>query len=114
MAITLMRPELDVWEPGEHNGTFRGNNPVREAIHGVFLVHAIAAGLDMAIVNAGALPVVDDLDPELRERVEDLVLNRRPDATDRLLQIADQAHSAITGRGNIATVPAPSISTLLR
>jgi 5-methyltetrahydrofolate--homocysteine methyltransferase len=73
--------------------SFRGNNPVREAIHAVFLVHAIEAGLDMAIVNAGALPVVDDLDPELRQRVEDLVLNRRPDATERLLEIADVARS---------------------
>ncbi|MEA2026105.1 MAG: methionine synthase, partial [Chloroflexota bacterium] len=77
--------------------SFRGNNPVREAIHAVFLYHAISAGLDMAIVNAGALPVLDDLEPELRERVEDLVLNRRPDATDRLLQIADEAKSTATG-----------------
>ncbi|MFO7531415.1 MAG: methionine synthase [Candidatus Limnocylindrales bacterium] len=77
--------------------SFRGNDPVREAIHAVFLYHAIAAGLDMAIVNAGALPVLDDLDPELRERVEDLVLNRRPDATDRLLEIADQARSTASG-----------------
>ena len=67
---------------------FRGNDPIREAIHSVFLYHAIAAGLDMAIVNAGVLPVYDDIEPELRERVEDVVLNRRPDATDRLLEIA--------------------------
>ena len=67
---------------------FRGNNPVREAIHAVFLLHAIRAGMDMGIVNAGAMPLVDDLDPELRERVEDVVLNRRPDATERLLEIA--------------------------
>ncbi len=77
--------------------SFRGNDPVREAIHAVFLVHAIAAGLDMAIVNAGALPVIDELEPELRERVEDLVLNRRPDATDRLLEIADRARSTAVG-----------------
>ncbi len=77
--------------------SFRGNDPVREAIHAVFLYHAIAAGLDMAIVNAGALPVIDDLDPDLRERVEDLVLDRRPDATERLLQIAEGARSAATG-----------------
>ena len=77
--------------------SFRGNNPVREAMHAVFLYHAISAGLDMAIVNAGALPVIDDLDPDLRERVEDLILNRRPDATDRLLEIADEAKSAATG-----------------
>jgi len=77
--------------------SFRGNNPVREAIHAVFLYHAISAGLDMAIVNAGALPVMDDLDPDLRERVEDLVLNRRRDATERLLEIADEARSSATG-----------------
>ncbi|HRQ65064.1 MAG TPA: dihydropteroate synthase, partial [Xanthomonadaceae bacterium] len=69
---------------------FRGNNTVREAIHAVFLYHAIGAGLDMGIVNAGALPLVDDLDDELRERVEDVVLNRRPDGTERLLEIADR------------------------
>jgi 5-methyltetrahydrofolate--homocysteine methyltransferase len=69
---------------------FRGNDPVREAIHSVFLYHAKAAGLDMAIVNAGVLPVYDDIDPELRERVEDVVLDRRPDATERLLEIATQ------------------------
>ena len=67
---------------------FRGNNVVREAIHAVFLFHAIRAGMDMGIVNAGALPIYDDLDAELRERVEDVVLNRRDDATERLLEIA--------------------------
>ena len=67
---------------------FRGNDRVREAIHSVFLYHAIAAGLDMAIVNAGVLPIYDDIEPELRERVEDVVLNRRPDATERLLDLA--------------------------
>ncbi len=67
---------------------FRGNNPVREAIHAVFLYHAIAAGMDMGIVNAGALALYDDLDTELRARVEDVVLDRRPDATERLMQIA--------------------------
>ena len=77
--------------------SFRGNNPVREAIHAVFLYHAISAGLDMAIVNAGALPVMDDLDADLRERVEDLVLNRRPDATERLLEVADTARSSAVG-----------------
>ena len=70
--------------------SFRGNEAVRAAIHSVFLYHAIAAGMDMGIVNAGALPVYDDLDPELRERVEDVVLNRRPDGTERLLEIAEQ------------------------
>ncbi len=67
---------------------FRGNDLVREAIHSVFLYHAKAAGLDMAIVNAGVLPVYDDIEPELKERVEDVVLNRRSDATERLLEIA--------------------------
>ncbi|PXW29420.1 methionine synthase (B12-dependent) [Paraburkholderia caballeronis] len=70
--------------------SFRGNDPVREAIHTVFLYHAIQAGMDMGIVNAGQLGVYADLDPELRERVEDVVLNRRPDGTDRLLEIADR------------------------
>lgn len=70
--------------------SFRGNDGMREAIHTVFLYHAIAAGMDMGIVNAGQLGVYADLDPELRERVEDTVLNRRADATERLLEIADR------------------------
>ncbi|HEY3162983.1 MAG TPA: methionine synthase [Candidatus Limnocylindrales bacterium] len=69
---------------------FRGNDRVREAIHSVFLYHAIKAGLDMAIVNAGVLPIYDDIEPELRQRVEDVVLNRRPDATERLLDLAQR------------------------
>ncbi len=69
--------------------SFRGNNPVREAIHAVFLLHAIEAGLDMGIVNAGALVVYDQVEPELRERIEDVVLDRRPDAAERLLEIAE-------------------------
>ena len=73
--------------------SFRGNNPVREAIHAVFLFHAITAGLDMGIVNAGALVPYDSIDPELRERIEDVVLNRREDATDRLLEIAERFNS---------------------
>jgi 5-methyltetrahydrofolate--homocysteine methyltransferase len=68
--------------------SFRGNNPVREAIHAVFLYHAIKAGMDMGIVNAGALVVYDEIDPELRERIEDVILNRRPDGTERLVEIA--------------------------
>jgi 5-methyltetrahydrofolate--homocysteine methyltransferase len=68
---------------------FRGNNPVREAIHAVFLYHAIKAGMDMGIVNAGQLAIYDDLPEELREHVEDVILNRREDATERLLAIAD-------------------------
>ncbi len=74
--------------------SFRGNEPVREAIHTVFLYHAIRAGMDMGIVNAGMVGVYDDLDPELRERVEDVVLNRRPDATERLLEVADAVKGA--------------------
>ena len=77
--------------------SFRGNDPIREAIHAVFLVHAVAAGMDMGIVNAGALPVVDDLEPDLRERVEDLVLDRRPDATERLLEVADTIRERVSG-----------------
>jgi len=74
--------------------SFRGNDPVREAIHTVFLYHAIKAGMDMGIVNAGMVGVYDDLEPELRERVEDVVLNRRPDAAERLLEIAEAAKGA--------------------
>ncbi|MBB6576531.1 5-methyltetrahydrofolate--homocysteine methyltransferase [Comamonas odontotermitis] len=74
--------------------SFRGNDPVREAIHTVFLYHAIQAGMDMGIVNAGMVGVYDDLEPTLRERVEDVVLNRRPDAAERLLEIAEAAKGA--------------------
>jgi len=73
--------------------SFRGNDPVREAIHTVFLYHAIQAGMDMGIVNAGMVGVYDDLEPVLRERVEDVVLNRRPDAGERLVEVADSAKS---------------------
>ena len=69
---------------------FRGNEPVRQAMHSVFLYHAIAAGLDMAIVNAGQLAIYEEIEPELRERVEDVILNRRADATERLLEIAER------------------------
>ena len=68
--------------------SFRGNNPVREAIHSVFLYHAIRAGMTMGIVNAGVLPVYEEIPAELREAVEDVILNRRGDATERLLEIA--------------------------
>ncbi|MGE4052382.1 MAG: vitamin B12 dependent-methionine synthase activation domain-containing protein, partial [Piscinibacter sp.] len=74
--------------------SFRGNDPVREAIHTVFLYHAIRAGMDMGIVNAGMIGVYDDLDAELRERVEDVVLNRRKDAAERLVEIAERAKGA--------------------
>ncbi|MDR7124755.1 methionine synthase [Pseudotabrizicola sp. 4114] len=70
--------------------SFRGNDTVREAMHAVFLYHAIQAGMDMGIVNAGQLVVYDQIDPELREACEDVVLNRRADGTDRLLEIADR------------------------
>jgi len=74
--------------------SFRGNEPVREAIHTVFLYHAIQAGMDMGIVNAGMVGVYDDLDAELRERVEDVVLNRRADSTERLLEVAEAVKGA--------------------
>ncbi len=69
--------------------SFRGNNAVREAMHSAFLYHAIRAGLDMGIVNAGQLAVYQEIAPELRERVEDVLLNRRPDATERLIEFAE-------------------------
>ncbi|MCV7314035.1 methionine synthase [Mycolicibacillus parakoreensis] len=74
--------------------SFRGNNPVREAIHAVFLFHAVEAGLDMGIVNPGALVPYDSIDPELRDRIEDVVLNRREDAAERLLEIAERFSTA--------------------
>ncbi|HAU77085.1 MAG TPA: methionine synthase, partial [Agrobacterium sp.] len=70
--------------------SFRGNEPVREAMHAVFLYHAIQVGMDMGIVNAGQLAVYDNIDPELREACEDVVLNRRDDATERLLEVAER------------------------
>jgi 5-methyltetrahydrofolate--homocysteine methyltransferase len=83
--------------------SFRGNNPVREAIHSVFLFHAIKAGLDMGIVNAGALVPYDSIDPELRDRIEDVVLNRREDAAERLLEIAERFNSSEgTGDAEVA------------
>ncbi|MGD8802271.1 MAG: methionine synthase [Gammaproteobacteria bacterium] len=80
--------------------SFRGNNPVREAIHSVFLYHAIKAGMDMGIVNAGQLAVYDDLSEELREAVEDVILNRSADATDRLIELAP----AYLGDGSTAHI----------
>jgi 5-methyltetrahydrofolate--homocysteine methyltransferase len=74
--------------------SFRGNERVRQAMHSVFLFHAIKAGMDMGIVNAGQIAVYDDLDPELREACEDVVLNRRPDAAERLLDLAKKFHGA--------------------
>ncbi|MGH2467435.1 MAG: methionine synthase, partial [Candidatus Limnocylindrales bacterium] len=91
-AVRRLKAEL----PGIHisggvsnvSFSFRGNEPVRQAIHAVFLYHAIQAGMDLGIVNAGQLAIYDELEPALRERVEDLVLARRPDATERLLEVA--------------------------
>ena len=78
--------------------SFRGNDVVREAMHAAFLYHAIRAGLDMGIVNAGQLAVYEDVDPELRERVEDLIFDRRPDATERLLELAQNVRGEATRR----------------
>ncbi|MBV9009284.1 MAG: B12-binding domain-containing protein, partial [Verrucomicrobia bacterium] len=77
--------------------SFRGNNAVREAMHAAFLYHAIRAGLDMAIVNAGQLAVYEEIEPELRERVEDVLLNRRSDATERLLEFAQTVQAKKKG-----------------
>jgi len=78
--------------------SFRGNDVVREAMHAAFLYHAIRAGLDMGIVNAGQLAVYEDIEPELKERVEDVLFNRRPDATERLVEIADRFRGEGTKR----------------
>jgi len=77
--------------------SFRGNNKVREAMHSAFLYHAIAAGMDMGIVNAGMLEVYEEIEPELKVMVEDVLLNRRPDATERLVQFGETLKSAATG-----------------
>src|SRR5439155_8681584 len=78
--------------------SFRGNNVVREAMHAAFLYHAIRAGLDMGIVNAGQLAVYEEIEPQLRELVEDVLLNRRPDATERLVEFAQ----TVKARGKVA------------
>jgi 5-methyltetrahydrofolate--homocysteine methyltransferase len=90
-AIKQRMPQVSV-SGGVSNVSFsfRGNDPVREAMHSVFLYHAIRAGLTMGIVNAGQLAIYQDIDPELRERVEDVILARRIDATERLLEIAER------------------------
>jgi 5-methyltetrahydrofolate--homocysteine methyltransferase len=92
--------------PGAHTSggisnlsfSFRGNDLVREAMHAVFLFHAIRAGLDMGIVNAGQLAVYEDVEPELLERVEDVIFNRRSDATERMVEIADRMRGEGTKR----------------
>jgi 5-methyltetrahydrofolate--homocysteine methyltransferase len=81
--------------------SFRGNDAVREAIHSVFLYHAIKAGMDMGIVNAGQLAVYDDLPQDLREAVEDVILNRRDDGTERLLEVADRYRESGGGEGRV-------------
>jgi len=77
--------------------SFRGNNPVREAMHSAFLYHAIAAGMDMGIVNAGMLEVYEEIKPELKQLVEDVLLNRRPDATERLVDYGEKLKSEAAG-----------------
>jgi len=77
--------------------SFRGNNVVREAIHSVFLYYAIKEGMDMGIVNAGMLQIYQDIEPELLEHVEDVVLNRRPDATERMIELAEKVKQQATG-----------------
>ncbi|HZL80080.1 MAG TPA: methionine synthase [Candidatus Limnocylindrales bacterium] len=77
--------------------SFRGNNPVREAMHSAFLYHAIRAGMDMGIVNAGMLEVYEEIEPELKELVEDVLLNRRPDATERLVVHGEKLKAASAG-----------------
>ncbi|MGE3525410.1 MAG: methionine synthase, partial [Gemmatimonadales bacterium] len=87
---------------------FRGNDPIREAMHAVFLYHAIRSGMDMGIVNAGQVPIYSDIPPDLLERIEDLVLNRRPDATERVLAVADLARGrAAPGKADLAWRDAP-------
>ena len=80
--------------------SFRGNDVVREAMHAAFLYHAIQAGLDMGIVNAGQLAVYEEIEPKLLERVEDVLLNRRPDATERLVEFAE----TVKGKGGATAV----------
>jgi 5-methyltetrahydrofolate--homocysteine methyltransferase len=81
--------------------SFRGNNPVREAIHAVFLYHAIRAGMDMGIVNAGMLGVYEEIPKDLLERVEDVILNRRPDSTERLVTMADELKASQGGASKV-------------
>lgn len=91
--------------------SFRGNNPVREAMHSVFLYYAIKAGLDMAIVNAGMLEVYEEIEPELLKMVEDVILNRRPDATERLVDYAEALKETNEGAVKEAKVELPWRST---
>jgi 5-methyltetrahydrofolate--homocysteine methyltransferase len=90
--------------------SFRGNNLVREAIHSCFLYHAIRAGLDMAIVNAGMIAVYDDIEPVLRELVEDVLLNRRADSTERLITHAEELKARGASAGGVATTDADALA----
>lgn len=83
--------------------SFRGNNPLREAMHAVFLYHAVGAGLGLAIVNAGRLPIYEDVPEDLRARIEDVLFNRRPDATERLTEVASGAQSSTKAAGTDLT-----------
>jgi 5-methyltetrahydrofolate--homocysteine methyltransferase len=83
--------------------SFRGNNKVREAMHSAFLYHAIAAGMDMGIVNAGMLEVYEEIEPELKVLVEDVLLNRRPDATERLVEHGEKLKAAESGAGAVVS-----------
>ncbi|MCP4222382.1 MAG: dihydropteroate synthase, partial [Actinomycetia bacterium] len=74
--------------------SFRGNNPLREAMHAVFLYHAVQAGLGLVIVNAGRLPIYEDVPEDLRRRIEDVLFNTRPDATERLIEVASEAKTS--------------------
>ncbi len=87
--------------------SFRGNNPVREAMHTAFLYHAIRAGMDMAIVNAGMLGVYEEIPRDLLDRVEDVLLNRRPDATERLVTFADELKSTLSTQPSTLNPSAP-------
>ncbi|MDZ4864458.1 MAG: methionine synthase [Gemmatimonadota bacterium] len=96
--------------------SFRGNDPIRDAIHAVFLYHAVQAGMDMGIVNAGQLALYDDIPADMRERVEDAVLNRRADATERLLQVAEtfrnQGRNPVSGEPDLAWRTLPVVERL--
>jgi 5-methyltetrahydrofolate--homocysteine methyltransferase len=89
--------------------SFRGNNPVREAMHSAFLYHAIKAGMDMGIVNPGMLTVYEEIPPDLLELVEDVLLNRRPDATERLVTFAETVRKADAVKDDALSAPSRTI-----
>ena len=94
--------------------SFRGNNKVREAMHSAFLYHAIAAGMDMGIVNAGMLEVYEEIEPELKVLVEDVLLNRRPDATERLVDFGETLKGAEPGDVSMKRRPKNGATALSR